>query len=167
MISNAASSDVFLPFITYTRHSFRLSTATRWYSASVPVIIHVISYNIGPRYNGTRLYIWDYYTVVVVSDCVPYNTTWFRFGFVVFVFVWIVVFREFTWTVYPYSSGLLCTGTTARIIFCMCPANGRRRYIVTSSLIGWAHTEYDLCYSYEWSWRVCGNRLLLEHNNAQ
>ena len=28
-----------------------------WYSASVPVIIYVISYNIGPRYNGTRLYL--------------------------------------------------------------------------------------------------------------
>ena len=27
-----------------------------WYSASVSVIIYVISYNIGPRYNGTRLY---------------------------------------------------------------------------------------------------------------
>ena len=30
--------------------------ASDWYSASVPVIIHVISYNIGPRYNGTWLY---------------------------------------------------------------------------------------------------------------
>ena len=27
-----------------------------WYSASVPVFIYVISYNIGPRYNGTQLY---------------------------------------------------------------------------------------------------------------
>ena len=26
-------------------------------------------------------------------------------------------------------------------ILCMRPTNGRRRYIVTSSLIGWAHTE--------------------------
>ena len=30
--------------------------ASDWYSASVPVIIYVISYNNGPRYNGTRLY---------------------------------------------------------------------------------------------------------------
>ena len=29
-----------------------------WYSASVPVNIYVISYNIGPCYNGTRLYFW-------------------------------------------------------------------------------------------------------------
>ena len=29
---------------------------------------------------------------------------------------------------------------TAGTILCMCPANGRRRYILTSSLIGWAHT---------------------------
>ena len=28
-------------------------------------------------------------------------------------------------------------------ILCMCPANERRRYIVTSSLIGWAHIQYD------------------------
>ena len=26
------------------------------------------------------------------------------------------------------------------ISLCMCPANERRRYIVTSFLIGWAHT---------------------------
>ena len=28
---------------------------------------------------------------------------------------------------------------------CMCPANERRRYIVRSSLIGWAHTQNDPC----------------------
>ena len=27
------------------------------------------------------------------------------------------------------------------IVLCMCPANERRRYIVTSSLIGWAHSQ--------------------------
>ena len=31
----------------------------------------------------------------------------------------------------------------AGINLCMCPANERRRYIVTSSLIGWAHTQND------------------------
>ena len=31
----------------------------------------------------------------------------------------------------------------AGIILCMRPANERRRYIVTSSLIGWAHTQND------------------------
>ena len=30
--------------------------ASDWHSVSVPVIIYVISYNIGLRYNGTRLY---------------------------------------------------------------------------------------------------------------
>ena len=30
-----------------------------------------------------------------------------------------------------------------RIILYMRPANGRRRYIVTSSLIGWAHIQND------------------------
>ena len=31
------------------------------------------------------------------------------------------------------------------IILCMRPTNERRRYIVTSSLIGWAHTQNDPC----------------------
>ena len=35
---------------------------------------------------------------------------------------------------------------TAGIILCMYPANGRRRYNVTSSLIGWAHTQ-----NYPWT----------------
>ena len=33
----------------------------------------------------------------------------------------------------------------AGIISCMRPTNERRRYIVTSSLIGWAHTQNDPC----------------------
>ena len=31
------------------------------------------------------------------------------------------------------------------IILCLHPANERRRYIVTSSLIGWVHTQNDPC----------------------
>ena len=31
------------------------------------------------------------------------------------------------------------------IILCMCPANERRRYNVTSSLINWAHSQNDPC----------------------
>ena len=37
----------------------------------------------------------------------------------------------------------------AGIILCMPPANERRRYIVTSPLIGWAHTQNNPC-----SWYV-------------
>ena len=33
------------------------------------------------------------------------------------------------------------------IILCVCPANERWRYIVTSPLIGWAHTQNDPCMS--------------------
>ena len=33
------------------------------------------------------------------------------------------------------------------IILCVCPANERRRYNVTSSHIGWAHTQNDPCIS--------------------
>ena len=32
-----------------------------------------------------------------------------------------------------------------RDLFCMHPANARRRYNVTSSLIGWAHTQNNPC----------------------
>ena len=32
------------------------------------------------------------------------------------------------------------------IILCMRPANERRHYIVTSSLIGWVHTQNDPCF---------------------
>ena len=52
----------------------------------------------------------------------------------------------------PWFS-LYCFETTvlqavvARIILCMRPANERRRYIVTSSLIGWVHTQIDPCCS--------------------
>ena len=46
---------------------------------------------------------------------------------------------------------------TLGIILCMRPANERRRYIVTPSLIGWAHTQTD-----HWFWissRVVANLL--------
>ena len=33
--------------------------------------------------------------------------------------------------------------SSSGIILCMRPANGRRRYNVTSSLIGWTHTQKD------------------------
>ena len=39
---------------------------------------------------------------------------------------------------------------TAVIILCMRLANERRRYGVTLSLIGWAHTENDLWDSFQW-----------------
>ena len=37
---------------------------------------------------------------------------------------------------------------SAVIILWMRPANERRRYIVTSSLIGWAHPQNDPCLFY-------------------
>ena len=40
------------------------------------------------------------------------------------------------WPILPIYAG---------IIVCMRPANGRRRYIVTSSPIGWAHTQNNPC----------------------
>ena len=41
--------------------------------------------------------------------------------------------------------GPVSTCSISGIILCMRPANERRRYIVTSSLIGWAHTQNDPC----------------------
>ena len=40
----------------------------------------------------------------------------------------------------------------------MCPANKRQRYIVTSSLIGWEHTQNDPCMNSLWneSWASMG-----------
>ena len=35
---------------------FFANPASDWYSALVPVIIYIISYDFGPLYNGTRLY---------------------------------------------------------------------------------------------------------------
>ena len=49
---------------------------------------------------------------------------------------------------------LSCLLCSTGIILCMHPANGRRRYIVTSSPIGWVHTQKDpwwhcvVCYGY-------------------
>ena len=40
----------------------------------------------------------------------------------------------------------LCLNHIIWIILCMRPANERRRYNVTSSLIGWAHTQNDPWY---------------------
>ena len=40
--------------------------ASDWYFASLPVIIYVISYNIGPCHNGTRLYS---YLVSFLDSC--------------------------------------------------------------------------------------------------
>ena len=43
---------------------------------------------------------------------------------------------------YKISKSLSSSG----IILCMCPANERRRYNVTSSLIGWVHVQNDPCF---------------------
>ena len=40
--------------------------ASDWYSVSVPVIIYVVFYNIGPNYNDTWLYFEDWAPVDVV-----------------------------------------------------------------------------------------------------
>ena len=55
-----ADSEVHIVHVSY------VYPASDWYSASVPVIIYVISYHIGPRYDSTRLY---YINVTWASWC--------------------------------------------------------------------------------------------------
>ena len=49
--------------------------------------------------------------------------------------------------------------TDAGIILCMRLVNERRRYIVTSSLIGWAHAEWSLCWMVSFIVNRCIHRL--------
>ena len=44
----------------------------------------------------------------------------------------------------------LVIGATPGITLCMCPANGKRRYIVMSFLISWAQTQND-----PWTFLAC------------
>ena len=46
--------------------------------------------------------------------------------------------------IYPITDNISeADGSEKGIIPCMCSANESRRYIVTSSLIGWAYTQND------------------------
>ena len=44
----------------------------------------------------------------------------------------------------PFALGL-CSGVESGIILRIRPPNERRRYNVTSFLIGWVHTQNDPC----------------------
>ena len=55
---------------------------------------------------------------------------------------------------------LCCSIQIPRIILCMCPANERRCYNVTSSLIGWTHTQND-----PWI-QVCVTKLWIPHGTS-
>ena len=51
--------------------------------------------------------------------------------------------RDLLWQVYLNLNPGNPLHKYAGIILCMRPANWRRRYIVTSSPVGWAHTQYE------------------------
>ena len=40
-------------------HKYSVGPVSDWRSALAPVIIYVTFYNIGPRYNGIRLYVYE------------------------------------------------------------------------------------------------------------
>ena len=48
----------------------------------------------------------------------------------------------------PYTFNVILIISSSGIILWMHPANERWRYIVTSSLIGWVHTQNDPCIPY-------------------
>ena len=61
---------------------------------------------------------------------------------------WPILWGLITWRCKQlFDQGIPKSG----IISCMRPANERRRYIVTSSLIGWAHTEIIFANYYSFS----------------
>ena len=68
------------------------------------------------------------------------------------VFAYHIILVRFIWIICPYSLGFLnwnwdtIAPVYAGIILYMCPANERRRYNVTPSLIGWVHTQDYLSY---------------------
>ena len=74
-----------------------------------------------------------------------------RYDVTVMLYNIIILDRVITRSHYMYISLSipvnLAINFKAVIILCMRPANERWRYIVTPSLIGWTHTQNDLCQS--------------------
>ena len=69
------------PHSSPIRASYEVSfvdPAADWYSARVPVIIHTISYYIGPRYNSTQLYLYIYRYVFILLATVIFNLYFFN-----------------------------------------------------------------------------------------
>ena len=64
--------------------------------------------------------------------------------------IFIAVLNVISWQIWPRYHGTrlyikyICESLVG-IILCVHPANERRRYIITSSLIGWAHTQIGPC----------------------
>ena len=63
----------------------------------------------------------------------------------------MISYRVWLWEVYAGN------------ILCMCPANEKRCYSVTSSLIGWAHPQKDVYDIYMGLWTHEGHFILLFH----
>ena len=81
----------------------------------------------------------------------------------------INMLRSCKWFLYGQESN------DAGVILCMCSANERRRYNVTSSLIGWAHSQNDPCDGITWCpphntlthHKNVGNRIYSCHNQDE
>ena len=58
--------------------------------------------------------------------------------------------------------GLLIYYGYTGLILRLRPANERRRYFVTTSLIGWAHTKNQRCYSLVSSWLILSKELTID-----
>ena len=93
---------IFCQIFTNDTHSSPVrDPASDWYSASVPLVIYVISYNIGPPYNDTRLYCCLLFHPPPQSKC---------FGNSFYLHVWILALM-FEWTVQEFRNILKFIGS--------------------------------------------------------
>ena len=68
--------------------------ASYWQSASVPVIIYVISDNVEPRYNGTRLYTNQ--IELQQAQLITATYTWCVFFCLIIYFIWLLSYSVLT-----------------------------------------------------------------------
>ena len=90
-----------------------------------------------------RIRVFDIVTTKCVKDMILAYIHEYMYCMYFFVWQrWLIIFALGKRKLRSTSDCAVITG----IILCMRRANYRRRYSVTSSLIGWTHAENDLCH---------------------
>ena len=100
-------------------------------------------YSCGPPRTAESWWISQWWMLVVLHVSGPFSTYHGSGLHICMSWIW-----SWWWIAIQGLSSLLA-------LQCMHPANERWRYIVTSSLIGWAHTE--------WSLALCVQKLMVKH----